>query len=301
MNNQTKPKILVIAGPTASGKTSLAIELSKKFNGEVISADSRQVYKGLDIGSAKVTKEEMDGVTHHLLDVASPTETYTAADFKRDGLKAIEEILNKGKLPIVAGGTFFYIEALLNKNELPAVAPNKNLRAELEEKSSTELFSILEKLDRNRAKNIDKENTRRLIRAIEIATELGSVPEIIEQESDFDILKIALKIDKEIHTKIIKKRIIDRLDIGMIEEVESLLKQGVSHEKLEDFGLEYRYISRFLRGILTKEEMINELTVKSRQYAKRQITWLKRDQNIKWFDKNDKEIISTVEKFILNN
>lgn len=279
----------------------MAIKLAKEFNGEVISADSRQVYKGLDIGSAKVTTEEMQGVPHHLLDVAGPMEVYNAADFKRDAGRAVEDILSRGKLPIICGGTFFYIDALLGKVSLPEVEPNEELRAELEEKSVSELLETLEKLDPERVKTIEKENPRRLVRAIEIATAIGKVPSLEVQECDYEVMTIGLTVDMANHGEVLEKRILERLDIGMIEEVEKLLEEGVTHERLENLGLEYRYISRLLEGKMTKEEMVKELTIKSRQFAKRQISWLKRDSSIKWFSKNNvSEIVTEIKVFLQN-
>ena len=295
---KNKTKIIVIVGPTASGKTGLAIELAKKLNGEVISADSRQVYRGLDIGSAKVTTKEMDGVPHHLLDVAEPAEVYSAADFKRDAEAVINDIASRGKLPIVCGGTFFYIDALLGKVGLPEVPPDEALRAELEEKTTPELHRILKELDPRRAASIEPENPRRLIRAIEIAKTLGSVPSVGASECHYDVLTIGLKVDLFTHGEVLKRRIIERLEAGMIEEVQGLLDSGISHERLENLGLEYRYVSRYLRGIMSREEMIEELTVKSRQFAKRQMTWLKRDDSIKWFERHDPKIFAAVELFL---
>ncbi|MCB9818627.1 tRNA (adenosine(37)-N6)-dimethylallyltransferase MiaA [Candidatus Nomurabacteria bacterium] len=295
---ENKPKILVIVGPTASGKTSLSIELAKQFNGEVISADSRQVYKGLDIGSAKVTKEEMDGIPHHLIDIANPKDTYNASDFKREAEKAISDILSRGKLPIICGGTFFYIDALLSKVSLPEVEPNEILRTELEEKSVAELLSILEKLDPVRASNIEKDNKRRLVRAIEIAETLGTVPPPQLANSPYEVLTIGLGVDMTTHGEVLKKRIEDRLQIGMVEEVEGLVNAGITHDKLDSFGLEYRYISRYLQGKMEYEDMIDELTIKSRQFAKRQMTWLKRDQTIKWFERGDKHIVDVVKEYL---
>lgn len=294
----SKPKILVIVGPTASGKTGLAIELAKKFNGEVVSADSRQVYRGLDIGSAKVTPAEMDGIAHHLLDVADPKEVYTAADFKRDATKAIQDILASGKLPIICGGTFFYIDALLEKVSLPEVEPDAELRAELETKSTSELVTILEKIDPERAATIERRNPRRLVRAIEIASVLGHVPEIHISPCPYSVLVIGLTVDMEKHAELLKTRIKERLDAGMIEEVERLLSEGVSHERLEKLGLEYRYVSRYLLGLIPLNDMIEELTIKSRQFAKRQMTWLKRDDSVRWFKKDDPEIYPLTAVFL---
>ncbi len=317
----SKPKVLVIVGPTASGKTSLAIELAKQFNGgpphplfrsgyathsvqqksgcggEVISADSRQVYKGLDIGSAKVSKEEMDGVPHHLLDVADPKEVYTAADFKRDAQTAMADILGRGKLPIVCGGTFFYVDALLERVSLPEVEPDPDLRADLEEKSAAELFALLNDLDPERAADIDRQNPRRLVRAIEIANSLGQVPKTSPKDAPYDVLMIGLNVDMKTHGEVVKKRLMDRFDSGLVKEVEGLLVVGVTHERLESFGLEYRYVSRYLRGELPYDAMVDELAIKIRQFAKRQMTWLKRDSSIKWFQPDDKELGNVVINF----
>lgn len=293
-----KPKIIVIVGPTASGKTALAIELAKHFNGEIISADSRQVYRGMDIGTAKVTEAEMQGVPHHLLDVADPMDNYTAADFKRDAGQAIADIISRRKLPIVCGGTFFYIDALLERSILPEVEPNPALRAALEEKSAAALFAELEKLDLDRARDIDQNNKRRLIRAIEIATALGKVPSPSSSDSPYDALIIGLEVDMSDHGEKLRRRILERLNNGMVAEVEGLLEQGITHDRLESLGLEYRYISRYLRGLLTYEAMIDELAAKSRQFAKRQMTWLRRDRSIHWFKNTDKGIERAVLAFL---
>jgi len=294
-----KPRLLNIVGPTASGKTSLSIKLAERFNGEVISADSRQVYKSLDLGSGKVTKEEMKGVPHHLLDVAEPMSIYTAYDFTRDASLAINEITQRGNLPVIAGGTFFYIDSLLQKNSLPEVAPNEELRAVLAVKSAAELFTQLKELDSERAKTIDPQNPRRLIRAIEIATALGSVPKNPTGNSPYNTLTLGIQIDKEELHKNISVRLQERLKAGMVLEVETLLKNGVTHERLEDLGLEYRYLSRYLQGVMTYETAIEELETKIKQFAKRQMTWLKRGQSIVWINpKNTEDIFSTVNEWL---
>lgn len=291
------PKIIVIVGPTASGKTSLSIDLSKRFNGEIISADSRQVYRGLDLGSGKVTKEEMSGITHHLLDVADPQSVYTASDFVRDGKIALNDILSRKKLPIIAGGTFFYIDALLEKISLSEAPPNPELRAKLEKLSLEELFTKLQAEDIERASAIDKANKRRLIRALEMIEAIGKVPPN-QQTSPYNTLTIGIEVDITTHDQIIRQRIIDRLEQGMVAEVEGLLVDGVTHDRLEELGLEYRYISQYLRQLITYEEMIDTLTVKTRQFAKRQLTWLKRDNGIKWFKKDDENVFEVVERWL---
>lgn len=286
-----KPKVIAIVGPTASGKTSLSIEIAQRYGGEVISADSRQVYRGLDIGSGKVTPEEMRGIPHHLLDVVSPMTVYTAADFKRDADEVISEIIERGNVPILAGGTFFYLELLRGTMQAAPVEPNPELRAELEQLSDSELLSQLQTKDPNRAETIDGENRRRLIRSLEIIATLGSVPEIVTTESPYDWLIIGVDITKEQLHRNIHTRLHERMTAGMIDEVKNLLTNGVSHERLEQFGLEYRYISRYLRGELSEEQMMEILETKIKQFAKRQLTWLKRDQTIEWYSPDDREAI----------
>ena len=279
-----KPKLLAVVGPTASGKTALAIELAKRFNGEVISADSRQVYRGLNLGSGKVTIEEMEGITHHLLDVANLSQVYTGADFVRDAKLAITDIHKRGKLPIIAGGTFFYIELLKGAKSSAPVPPNPALRLELEKLTTEELWQKLETLDPKRAKDIDRHNRRRLIRSLEIIDALGRVPNVEKTVSDFDWLTLGIQIEKDHLRDRIKKRLIERLEKGMIKEVEELLKAGVPAKRLIELGLEYRYITEYLQNGITEEEMIELTNTKIAQFAKRQYTWLKRDPNIVWFD-----------------
>ncbi len=278
----SKPKIIALVGPTASGKTALAVELAKRFNGEVISADSRQVYRGLDIGSGKVTEAEMAGIPHHLLDVAELTDTYTAADFVRDSKAAIADIISRGKIPIIAGGTFFYLDLLRGKMQTAAVEPNPTLQAELEKLSTEELSQKLMAADPDRAATIDHSNRRRLIRSLEIIDSLGKVPAVQSLPSDYDWLVFGIEIDKEILNQRIEKRIHDRLKNGMIEEVQNLLAAEVDAKRLEDFGLEYRYLTKYLLQEISYEEMVEQLFAKSRQFAKRQRTWLKRDSSIIW-------------------
>lgn len=301
MSANQKPKAIAIVGPTASGKTSLSITLAKHFNGEVISADSRQVYKGMDIGTGKVTVPDMDGVPHHLLNIANPaTDTYTGADFTRDGSSILTDITARGKLPIVAGGTFFYLELLQGKMQSAPVAPNRKLRAELELKSDEELFALLEAQDPRRAELIDRDNPRRLIRALEIIDALGAVPEVTPVDSPYQWLTLGIDVPTEILHERIYQRIIDRLAEGMIEEVTTLHENGVSWGRLDSFGLEYRYLGRYLQNHITRDEMITELNNKTRQFAKRQLTWLKRDPNIVWlpFPVDTSKTIIHVEEFL---
>jgi tRNA dimethylallyltransferase len=260
------------------------VRLAKKHNGEVISADSRQVYKGLDIGSGKITKKEMDGIPHHLLDVASPKRVYTAAHFRRDAEKAIRGILKRGKLPIIVGGTGFYIDTLLHDRALPDVKPNAMLRATWEKLSADALFSRLQAKDPARAKTIDRHNKRRLIRALEIIQETGKPVPQLSQSTPYDVRKIGIALPPATLKRRIHARLVARMKKGMVREVERLRENGVSWKRLDDLGLEYRYVSRYLRGEMTKAHMLQKLEAEIWQYARRQMTWFKRDPKIRWID-----------------
>lgn len=292
------PKILVILGPTASGKTSLSIKLAKKFNGEVVSADSRQVYKGMDLGTGKVTKKEMQGIKHYLLDVASPKSRFDAGKFVKLGERAIKEIQKKGKLPIVCGGTGFYIDALLYG--LPeTVAPDWKLRQHFDRLSANALFKKLKKLDPARAKNIDPQNKRRLIRALEIALKTRAPVPPQSRTLKFNVLKIGVKRDKKELRRLIHDRLLSRMKQGMVKEIEKLHKQGVTWQKLDDFGLEYRFIARYLKGELSKEEILKQLETAIWHYTKRQMTWFKRDNEIYWLN-NAQRIDKIVKKWLFD-
>jgi tRNA dimethylallyltransferase len=273
------PKIIVVCGPTASGKSDKAVELALLHNGEVISADSRQVYRGLDIGSGKITPEEMKGVTHHLLDVADPKEIFSVEDFIRLGEKAIQDILERDKLPIICGGTGFYIDALIYGSQFPEVAPNVELRAELEKVSLEDLQKKLEELDPERYESIDIYNPVRLVRAIEIATALGKVPPVIK-EKKYDVEFVYLDFPKEILTQRITQRLYKRLEQGVLEEAERLHTEGVLYERMKQLGLEYRYMAMCLLGEITYQEMCDFIILRSTQYAKKQRLWFKRYLNL---------------------
>lgn len=296
-----KPKILVVLGPTATGKSDLAVKLALKYNGEVISADSRQVYKGLDIGTGKITKDEMQGVHHWLLDVVSPVKTFSVADYKKLTEEKIKTILKRHKLPIIVGGTGFYIQSIVDNVILPEVPANIELRKELESKTTEELNEMLKTLDSNRLKTIDANNRVRLIRAIEIAKSLGSVPEFKKEESQYDFIQIGLTLPpEEIRTKI-KKRLLSRIKIGMVEEAEKLHKKGLSFERMRELGLEYRYLADLLEQRISKKEFTEKLETAICQYSKRQMTWFKRDKNIKWFSPKSTNKIETFVKDFLQS
>jgi len=281
-------KIIVIVGQTATGKSALAIRLAKKLSGEIISADSRQVYKGLDIGTAKITKKEMRGVPHHLLDIVDPKKKFTVALYQQKTIYAIAEIMKRGKLPIICGGTGFYIDAVVNGVVFPEVSPNNKLRKILKKKKVSELFKILNKLDKRRAKNIDKNNKVRLIRAIEIARYLGKVPKIIETKPEYNFVKVGIRLDEKDLKKNIEKRVARMFKSGLLNEIKKLKKAGVSDKRLREFGFEYWKPTRksIISGTL--------------KYARRQNTWFKRDKKIKWFSPTPyKKIEKYVSKKIL--
>jgi len=282
-----KPKILVILGPTATGKSDLAVKLALKYNGEIISADSRQVYKGMNLGTGKITRKEMQGVPHHMLDIVKPNSVYNVSKYKIKAQKIISDILKKGKLPIICGGTGFYIDAVINNVTLPNVLPNLKLRKKLEQMTNECLIKILQKLDRNILKTIDKKNKRKIIRAIEIATKLGKVPEI-KSEPPYDAIQIGLMAPDNILKKKIIIRLKRRMIMGMLEEAKKLHKQGMGWKRMENLGLEYRYLSRYLTGQILKEQMMTELNSKIWQYARRQKTWFKRNKKIQWYQINHK-------------
>jgi tRNA dimethylallyltransferase len=290
----SKPKVIAVVGPTASGKTSLGIFLAQKLNGEVISADSRQVYKGLNIGTGKVTKKEMAGVPHHMLDIASPKRQFTADNFVTLGRKKITMIYHSNHVPIIVGGTGFYIDAIVGTIALPQVPPNASLRKKLSNKSAAQLLRTLKKLDPSRAAEVDPHNKVRLIRAIEIAKALGRVPKL-KAEPLYDVLLLGLN-PKDLEARI-EKRLHARLRQGMIAEAKRLHASGLSYKRMEELGLEYRYLARYLQGKLSRERMEEELLREIRRYAKRQMRWFKRNLDIHWV-KNETQALKLAKIFI---
>lgn len=268
-------KVIVVCGPTATGKSDFAVNLAKKVKGEVISADSRQVYRGLDIGSGKITKKEMKGIPHHLLDVADPRRTFSVAQFNKKSKKIITDILKRGNMPIICGGSGFYIDAVIYDIDFPSVKPNKKLRAKLSRNSTIENFQELQRLDPDRAAEIDPYNNVRIIRAIEIATALGKVPKT-KRKLQYNVEWQYLDFPDEVLKKRIHDRLIKRVKQDMVAEVKNLHSHGVSWKRLEALGLEYRYIALYLQQKLTKQEMLRQLESAIWHYAKRQRTWFKK-------------------------
>ncbi len=279
-----KPKILVIVGPTASGKSDLAVRLATLYKGEVISADSRQIYKKLDIGTGKITKKEMRGIPHHMLDIASPSQRFNADKYHTKAEVSIKKILAKSHTPVICGGTGFYINAVVDNIVFPEVPPNLPLRKKLSLLPAPQLFALLKKMDPRRSKTIDAYNAHRIIRAIEIATALGKVPPPKKSPPKYDPLFIGTLISPEQLQKNIRTRLQKRIRQGMIKEAQTLHADGLSWKRMEELGLEYRYLALFLQGKLTREDMLEQLEKEIWHYAKRQMTWFKKDTRIHWYD-----------------
>ncbi|MBM3258069.1 MAG: tRNA (adenosine(37)-N6)-dimethylallyltransferase MiaA [Candidatus Nealsonbacteria bacterium] len=291
-------KLIVILGPTASGKSYLAVKIAKKIKAEIISADSRQVYKGMDIGTGKITEKEMQGIPHHLLDVALPEKRFTVSQYQKLAERAISEILKKGKIPILCGGSGFYIQAVIDGIVIPEVRPDYSLRTKLEKLNTQELFAKLKTLDKTRAENIDNNNRRRLIRALEILIKTKKpVPSLKKNPLSYPFLIIGIQKNKEELKKLIRKRLLKRLKQGMIKEVENLHKSGISWQRMEEFGLEYRLAAQYLQNRINYKEMIELIQKESEQFSKRQMTWFKKDKRINWI-KNYSEAEKLIKRFL---
>jgi|SRR3989338_3103973 len=304
-----KLKLIIIIGPTVSGKSELAIKLAKKFNGEIISADSRQIYRGLDVGTAKVpgkwtrirNKERFiyKSISHYCIDFVSPKKTYTVAEYKKCAQNAIRDIARRGKLPIVVGGTGFWIDALIYDLDFPAVAPNAKLRKKLEKKAPAELLKILQKLDLERAKTIEQKNPRRLIRAIEIAKTLGRVPKL-KRHSHYDTLWLGINPlhAASPHEGKIGARALKMIKKGLAREIKNLRKKGFPKKRIMEFGFEYRAALDYIEKKISKKELYKRLTKDTLAYARRQMTWWKRNQKIHWVTGQPHRSIQTTQTIV---
>ncbi len=356
--------MIVIVGPTSSGKSELAVQLAKKFHGEIISADSRQIYKGMDLGTGKVTGKWQDvpfashpersegshhperaclsgrqvhpsegslkqkvyvykSIPHHLIDFQNPTRQYSASRFQALARKKIAEIINRGNLPIICGGTAHWIDAVVYNQTLPEVKPNAKLRAKLEKQSAEALFKRLIKLDPIRASNIDKFNKRRLIRALEIVITTGRPVPIFKslnlQSLNYCTLWLGINLPQKTLYQKIDARLNQRLKAGMVNEVAQLHlgspsplargdgpnasegqrgRKGLSWKKLESFGLEYKFISLFLQKKISREELVTQLSFAIKHYSKRQMTWWKKNPEIIWIKPNVNKAVKLTAKFL---
>jgi len=282
--------LLVVLGATATGKTSLAVNLAKDFNGEIISADSRQIYRGMDLGTGKDIEEYVvDGVEipYHLIDIADAGYKYNVFEFQQDFVKAFEDISSRKRLPVVCGGTGMYLEAVLKGYKLIAVPKDQSFRDELESKSLEELEVILRSY-KDLHNNSDLEKKKRAIRAIEIERYYAANPQIDMEYPEMNPLLVGIKFDRESRRDRISLRLKERLKSGMVEEVEGLLKSGVSAEDLIYYGLEYKFLTQYVTGQITYDEMFSGLEIAIHQFAKRQMTWFRKMErsgsNIHWLD-----------------
>ena len=287
-----KPKVIVICGPTASGKTSLSIEVAKKIDGEIISCDSMQIYKEMNIGTAKPTVEEMQGIPHYMLDFVLPSERYSVADFKEAATDRIEDILKREKVPIIVGGTGLYVDALTKNITYPEIEIDLEYRKQLEElikeNGLESLYEEAKKIDEKAMQTINKNDKKRIMRVLEIYHQTGKTKTQLESESrltppPYEYIVFAINMEREKLYERINKRVDIMIDQGLIEEVEALTK------KYEEFptamqGLGYKEVVSYLKKEITKEEMIEKLKMETRRYAKRQLTWFRKDENIKWID-----------------
>lgn len=280
--SRLKNQVIAIVGTNASGKSSLAIAIARKFKGEIISADSRQVYRGMDIGSGKVTKKERSLVPHYLLDVASPKRDFAVTHFVTEASRKIREIQRRGHIPVICGGTGFWVDALCLGTEFPNVPPNKMLRRNLSKQSVNDLYLKLKRLDPKRARTIDKKNSRRLIRALEIIAATKKTIPKMKTSHPYDVLWIGIKKTQDELKRRIHRRLKARLKTGLIAEVRRLHTNGLSWKRLEGFGLEYRFIALYLQKKISHDEMLKSLELAIRKYAKRQTTWFKRNNQIHW-------------------
>ena len=299
-----KIPVLVIAGPTASGKTALAVELAKEYNGEVISADSMQIYKNLDIGSAKPTEDEMDGIPHHMLDIKEAWESFSVADFVTLAREKIVDIINRGKLPILAGGTGLYVNSLIDDVDFSAEDKDEKIREELnellKEKGIDYMAEMLREIDPVSFEKIHKNNTKRVIRAIEFFKVNGypisrQVEETKMKESRYNPLILIISRPRDYLYERIEKRVDIMLSSGLVDEVKNLMDMGITKKNQSMQGIGYKEVLDYLRGFSTYQEMVRILKRNTRRYAKRQITWFSRDDRA---IKIDGDLVSEAKKKI---
>ena len=287
-----KPKVIVICGPTASGKTALSINLAKKINGEIVSCDSMQIYKDMDIGTAKPSEEEMQGIKHYLIGTVSPDERYSVAEYKKDAENAIEEILSKGKTPIVVGGTGLYVNTLIYGIEYNEIKVDEKYRTKLEEITENEgldkLYKMAQEIDPEAMEKISINDKKRIMRVLEIYNATGKTKTQQEIESrknevKYDYKVFTINMDREILYERINKRVDLMIEQGLIKEVENILKK---YDKFPTAmqGLGYKEVVEFLNGITTENEMIEKIKMETRRYAKRQLTWFRANKETVWLD-----------------
>ena len=277
----TKPKVIAIVGSTASGKTDYAINLAGKIGGEIVSADSRLVYKGFDIGTAKPAMEERKGIPHYMIDIVEPEVDYSAGLYADDAQKVINNILERGKIPVAAGGTGLYFRLLLENYDVPKVEPDYEMREELKEYPSEELYKRLQRIDRQRASEIDPNDKKKIIRAIEMAEHLEKPLSEYKKEPLYDVEWIGINCTRDILYEKINRRVDLMIEKGLIDETRELLKK---HGRIKNLvcTIGYQEMIAYLDGALTLEEAKDKLKQNTRNYAKRQLTWFRKNKDIKW-------------------
>ncbi|AKL95385.1 tRNA dimethylallyltransferase MiaA [Clostridium aceticum] len=305
-----KKKLLILVGPTAVGKTDTSIALAMKLKGEIISADSMQIYKHMNIGTAKPSIEEIQGIPHHLMDIVEPNEDFSVAAFQQKAKVAIEEITYKNKLPIIVGGTGLYVNAIIYNMDFTSTISNWDLRNQLQEEAdkygNEYLHDKLREIDPDAAERIHKNNVKRVIRAIEIFHEsgekIGNFREDVQLTNEYDFLLIGLTRDREELYDRINKRVDIMMEEGLIEEVKKLLEMGYPEDLVAFKGLGYKEIISYLNGSIPLEEAITILKRDTRRYAKRQLTWFRRFENIQWYNLSEypskEELINNIQEYI---
>lgn len=284
MEKVNKQNLIVIGGPTSSGKSGLAMKIAPKFKGEIIIADSRQIYAGLNIGTSKPTPEDQKLVPHHLVDIRQPEKQFSVGNYKKLATKVISEIHRRNKIPFLVGGTGLYIDSIVEGLGIPEVSPNQELRNELEKKSLKDLIAKLKKLDPEFAKQVDQQNRRRLIRALEVCRETGKKFSELRRKKEvpYDILYLAIDWPRKELYERIDDTIDEMIKNGLEEEISNLLEQGVSPQWLLNLGLEYRFITPLVQKKATRAEAVQKLKYASHQFAKRQLTWFRKNKKIRW-------------------
>ena len=302
-----KEKLFILIGPTAVGKTAISLDLAKKLNGEVISADSMQIYKYMDIGTAKITSHEMQGIPHHLVDIIYPDESFSVSDYKIHATQCISEINKKNKLPIVVGGTGLYINSLVYKLNFASVPPNETIRTRLEdlgnEYGNEYLHNILLRVDKASGERISIQDKKRVIRALEINELTGKTmteynKDFRESNDDYDLVMVCLNMDRAKLYERINHRVDIMLEQGLVEEVKSILRKGYDKNLVALQGIGYKEIIMYLDNNYTLEYAVDKIKQGSRNYAKRQLTWFRRDNRIKWIDVDSFQDIEGLSKNI---
>lgn len=285
---EAKNPLLVISGPTASGKTSLSLKLAEQFNGEIISADSAQVYRKMDIGTAKVTVAERQQVKHYMIDVRDPDQKFTMADFKKEATWSIKEIANKGKLPILCGGTGLYINAIVENFQLQKAPPNQEIRDQLqelyEEKGKEALYELLKEKDPLAASKIHPNNVRYVARALEIVMQTKKPNTPKTGKRIYDVFKVGIKWDREVLYDRINKRVDEQIEEGLLNEIKTLLAEGYSPELQSMQALGYKEYMPYLNGETPLEDCMEQLKQSTRNFAKRQLSWFRKEEDIYWIE-----------------